>query len=232
MSRRKQTRPRDEQPENSGFKPRKVTARSQGQKEYLRTIVTNDVTLCNGLAGVGKTHLAIGMAVTSLRQRSVEKIILCRPAVDSGASIGFLPGTMEEKLGPYLTPLFDELMYFVELKLVKAWMEHKVLEIVPLSMMRGRTFNDAFIILDEAQNATLPELRMFLTRLGQNSKMVITGDIAQTDLPYETRGGFQHCMSVLYGIEGIGTCHLGVEDIVRHRLIADIEAALLRSPME
>lgn len=226
MSRRKQTRPRNEPPPDSGFKPRRVTARSLNQKDYISKILANDITLCHGPAGTGKTHISVGMAVSALRVNAVEKIVLSRPAVDSGTSLGYLPGTMEDKIGPYVRPLFDEIAYYVEPKLVKAWMEHDRLEIVPLSLMRGRTFNNSFILLDEAQNATPAELRMLLTRIGMNSKMVISGDLYQSDLPPELRGGFQDCVYALAHIEGIDVACLTDEDIVRHRLIADIEAAL------
>jgi phosphate starvation-inducible PhoH-like protein len=168
------------------------------------------------------------MAVTALRENLIERIVLCRPAVDSGASIGYLPGTMEEKIGPYLVPLYDELSYYVETKTTKAWQEHRILEIVPLSLMRGRTFNNAFVILDEAQNATFGEIRMFLTRIGMNSKMVLVGDLFQSDLPGHERGAFQDAIDALEGLEGIGVCGLGAEDIVRHRLIAQIEERLAR----
>jgi phosphate starvation-inducible PhoH-like protein len=166
------------------------------------------------------------MAVAALRENLIERIVLCRPAVDSGASIGYLPGTMEEKIGPYLVPLYDELSYYVETKTVKAWQEHRILEIVPLSLMRGRTFNNSFVILDEAQNATAGEIRMFLTRIGMNSRMVLVGDLFQTDLPNNTRGAFRDAIDALDGLEGVGVCGLGAEDIVRHRLIAQIEERL------
>jgi phosphate starvation-inducible PhoH-like protein len=196
------------------------------QKRYVKTILANDITLCHGPAGTGKTHIAVGMAVSALRQNLIERIVLCRPAVDSGTSIGYLPGTMEEKIGPYLVPLYDELAYYVEIKTIKAWQEHGVLEIVPLSLMRGRTFNNSFVILDEAQNATFSEIRMFLTRIGMNSKMILVGDLFQTDLPVHARGAFKDAIESLEGIEGVGICSLSAEDIVRHRLIAQIEERL------
>lgn len=226
MSRRRQTQDRHEPKEFSGFKPRSVTARSYNQKAYIKAIATNDITFCYGPAGSGKTHIAVGMAVQAMRHHEVERIAITRPVVDVGNSIGYLPGTMEEKVGPYLVPLFDELSYYCEQALIKRWLAEKKLEIVPLSMMRGRTFNDTFVILDEAQNATMGELRMFLTRIGANATMVLVGDIHQSDLPHDIRGSFEYCIERLEGIEGIGICELQAEDIVRHRLISTIEKRL------
>lgn len=226
MSRRRRTEERETKRETSGFKPRVVTARTPNQKQYISTIRSCDITLCHGPAGSGKTHLAVGLGVNYLRENLVERIVLTRPAIDSGASLGYLPGSMEEKIGPYLTPLFDELGYFAEAKTAKAWMEHKILEICPLSLMRGRTFNQSYIILDEAQNATMPELRMCLTRIGQNAKMVIVGDLLQSDLEPMLQGGFKRCIRLLEGLEGIGVCSLDDNDIVRNRLIAEIERRL------
>jgi len=226
MSRRKATKLRNETPEQSGFKPKRVTGRSLRQKEYIKSIMANDICLATGPAGSGKTHVAVGMAVSALRDGDVEKIILSRPAVDSGTSIGFLPGTMEEKMHPYLAPLYDELGVYIEQKAIKAWIEHGRIEIVPLSMMRGRTFNNSFIILDEAQNALMGELRMCLTRIGMNSKLVITGDLNQTDLYSDESGGLHRCVSRLAHISGIGVTTLTAADIVRHPLIGQIEAAL------
>lgn len=226
MSRKRQTRDRHEPKENSGFKPTKLVGRTPGQVEYIKTVLHNSITFCAGPAGTGKTHIAIALAVYLLKNNSIDKIILCRPAVDSGASLGFLPGTMEEKIGPYVTPLFDELAYYMEKKKVLEAMEHDRIELVPLPYMRGRTFNNAVIILDEAQNATMGEIRMFLTRIGQYSRMILVGDLSQTDLPRDTRGAFGECIDRLRGIDDIGICELGDEDIVRHPLIAQIEKRL------
>jgi len=226
MSRRMKTKARNETPEQSGFKPKRVSGRSLRQKEYIKTIMANDITLATGPAGSGKTHVAVGMAVSALRDGDVQKIVLSRPAVDSGTSIGYLPGTMEEKMHPYLAPLYDELSYYIEMKSIKAWMEHGRIEIVPLSMMRGRTFNNSFVILDEAQNALMGELRMCLTRIGMNSKMVITGDLGQSDLFSDESGGLHRCVQRLPNISGIGVTTLTAADIVRHPLIGQIEAAL------
>lgn len=219
------TQPKPEPKPNSGFNPRQVSGRSPNQKAYIKTILSNDITFCHGPAGSGKTCIAVGMSVRLLKENEVHKIIICRPAVDAGASIGFLPGAMEDKMMPYMVPVFDELAQFAERKSIKAWQEHGLLEIVPLSLMRGRTFNNAFIILDEAQNATRKEIRMTLTRIGRNSKMVIVGDLKQTDLE-DGSSGLQGVINDLQGIEGIGTTQLDASDIVRHRLIAQIEERL------
>ena len=203
-----------------------MSGRTPNQIAFIKTILANDITLAHGPAGTGKTHIAIGMAVYALRNRHIERIILCRPAVDSGASIGYLPGTMEEKIGPYLAPLFDELAYYVEPNHVKAWMEHKIIEIVPLPFMRGRTFNNAYVVLDEAQNATMPEIRMFLTRIGLNSRMILVGDLHQTDLPHNQRGAFKDCINSLEDMDGVGVSELQRQDIIRHHLIGEIEKRL------
>lgn len=225
MSRRRT--PRQNTNENSGFKPTKLVPRSDGQRFYLETIKQNDITMCSGPAGAGKTFIACAMAARALKDGEVSRIVLTRPAVDSGASIGFLPGTMEDKLGPYLIPLYDELSYFIDHKSLRAWItEHHRIEIVPLSMMRGRTFNNTYVLADEMQNATLGELKMLLTRIGHGSKMVLTGDLRQSDLPASTRGGFARCIDALQDIDDIGICALTGSDIVRHRLIATIEERL------
>ena len=168
------------------------------------------------------------MSIEALKAGDTEKIVLCRPAIDSGASLGFLPGTMEEKIGPYLVPLFDELTYYVEPKAIKAWQDHRIIEVVPLSLMRGRTFNNAYVILDEAQNATMSEIRMFLTRIGINSRMILIGDLNQSDLPKDQRGAFKAVIQKLEGLDGVGICGLDADDIVRHHLIAQIEERLSR----
>lgn len=226
MSRRAATKPRTEKSEQSGFHPRRVSHRTEGQKEYIKKVLSSEITFATGPAGCGKTHIAIGTAVSLFRDRQVERIILSRPAVDSGSSLGYLPGTMEEKMHPYLAPLYDELAYYIETKSLKAWMEHGLIEIVPLSLMRGRTFNNAFVILDEAQNALMSELRMCLTRIGLNSKMVITGDLSQSDLNNVDQGGLQRCVNRLDRIPGISVVSLTADDIVRHPLISKIENAL------
>lgn len=208
---------------NSGFKPRSVSARTENQKIYIRSIVENDITICYGPAGSGKTFVAAGMAVQGLKQNRIEKIIICRPVISTGKDIGYLPGTIEDKVGPYLIPLFDELSHFLEKKKLKELMGEGIIEIVPLSMMRGRTFNDSFIILDEAQNAVHCELKMLLTRIGQDSKMVLIGDPCQTDLPDGVKGSFVDIGTRLAHLDGVGVVRLTGDDIVRHELIVEIE---------
>lgn len=226
MSRRHQKRVRGEKSASSGYKPIKIVARSEHQAQYINSIKNHDLVLCHGPAGTGKTHLAAGMAVKMMKSNTVEKIVLCRPVVGVGKDIGFLPGTKEEKVGPYLTPLFDELGYYCENSLIKEWTDQGKLEIVPLSMMRGRTFNDCFVILDEAQNASEMELRMLMTRLGVGSTMVLAGDLNQSDLPRDQRGAFKKVVEALESVEEIGVVKLTMEDIVRHPLIGVIESLL------
>jgi len=226
MSRRRQSRDRSERPEGSGFKPRSVSARTQKQKEYIKSVVSNDITFCFGPAGTGKTHIAAGMSVQQLKAKQIERIIVCRPIVSVGKDIGFLPGTLEEKIGPYLVPLFDEFSCYLERKKLKELTVEHVIEMVPLSMMRGRTFNDCFIILDEAQNATYNEIRMLLTRIGQDSTLVLSGDLRQSDLPSDCQGSFEDIGRKLVQLDGIGLVELKEEDVVRHSLIAAIERIL------
>lgn len=224
MTRRRRKKDRGQRPDNSGFKPRHVRPRSENQEDYIQSIRENDVTLCIGPAGSGKTHIAAGMAVKMMKSHHVSRIIISRPVVDVGQGIGYLPGGMEDKVGPYLTPLFDELSNYCETSLLKHWADTGELEIVPLSMMRGRTFNDSFIILDEAQNAELMELRMFFTRLGRGSTMIASGDITQTDLP--NGSVFGDVVYALDGLNGVGVVELLTEDIVRHGLVGPMEARL------
>jgi phosphate starvation-inducible PhoH-like protein len=222
MSRRKARYAQEE----SGFKPRKLVARTDNQAHFIKTIKDHDIVLCSGPAGTGKTHVAVGTAVSAFRKTGVDRIVLSRPVVGVGTDIGYLPGTLEDKIGPYLVPLFDELNYCVERKRLSAMLAEKQLEIVPLSMMRGRTFNDSYVILDEAQNATMAELRMLLTRLGQNSTMIVVGDLFQSDLPRSDQGAFRKLLERLDDLEGVGICRLTPRDIVRHHLISSIEERL------
>ena len=208
--------------QDPGYKPARLTPRSDNQRDYIRCIHENDITFCTGPAGTGKTHIAVGMAVQMLRYDVLDRIIISRPLVSVGKDMGFLPGDIMDKVGPYVTPCFDELNYYLSLSMIGSWMHEKRIEVVPLSMMRGRTFNSAFVILDEAQNATRTELKTLLTRIGEPSRLVLAGDTFQSDLPYDQKGAFSECIDSLHDLEGIGHIELTETDIVRHRLIGDI----------
>ena len=182
----------------------------------------HDLTLCIGPAGTGKTWLAVGMAVSLLRQAAVKKIVLVRPAVEAGERLGFLPGDIVAKVNPYLRPLFDALNDMMEPEQVKRYMENDIIEICPLAYMRGRTLNEAVIILDEGQNTTIPQMKMFLTRMGNGSKIIVTGDVTQVDLPKQTRSGLIDAVQRLRDVERIAIVHLGEADIVRNPLVQQI----------
>ena len=196
-----------------------VKPRTDGQARYVKAMKDHDLTVCVGPAGTGKTYLAVGIAVSMLRQALVKKIVLCRPAVEAGERLGFLPGDMIAKVNPYLRPLFDALNDMMEREQVKLYMENDIIEIVPLAYMRGRTLNQAVIILDEGQNTTIAQMKMFLTRMGHGSKIIVTGDITQIDLPKETRSGLIDAVQRLKNIERIAVVHLGESDIVRNPLV-------------
>jgi phosphate starvation-inducible PhoH-like protein len=200
----------------------RLKPRSDNQKEYIRTIAENTVTFCQGSAGTGKTHIAVGMGIEYLIEEKVKKIIITRPVVESGEKIGYLPGTAEEKLHPYLLPILDEVCHFIPMSQYASLKLNNRIEIVPLGLMRGRNFHDCFIIADECQNASYDQLKMLLTRTGLNSKMVLTGDITQSDLQKHMRGGFLELIHALEGIEGIGISLLDNSDIVRNPIIAKI----------
>jgi phosphate starvation-inducible protein PhoH and related proteins len=203
--------------------PRKtVRPKSEGQAKYLAAIEENDVVVGIGPAGTGKTYLAVAMAVDALFRKRVKRIILARPAVEAGENLGFLPGDLQEKIDPYLRPLYDALEDMIPPDRLRRAMESRSIEIAPLAYMRGRTLQDAFVILDEAQNATRAQMKMFLTRLGLNSKAVITGDKTQIDLPRREDSGLVEVESVLKGIEGIAFSYLSGADVIRHRLVKDI----------
>ena len=202
-----------------------VQARSEGQAAYVQAIKENDVVLCAGPAGSGKTFLAVAMAVSALRAEQVRKIVLVRPAVEAGESLGFLPGDLQAKINPYLRPLMDALREMMDYELLKRLTEQDVVEMIPLAYMRGRTLNNAFIILDEAQNTTISQMKMFLTRLGIGSKMVISGDITQIDLPTNRSSGLIDAMNRLQDVRGCCRVRLGGKDIVRHPLVQRIVEA-------
>ncbi len=201
---------------------RAIAAKTAGQREYLSVINQHDIVIGIGPAGTGKTYLAVAKAVEALARKRVKRIVLARPAVEAGESLGFLPGDLQQKVDPYLRPLYDALEDMMSHEKVQKALETRTIEIAPLAYMRGRTLADAFIILDEAQNATIAQMKMFLTRLGVNSKVVVTGDKTQIDLPSREDSGLVQIERVLPGIEGIGFHYLTEEDVVRHRLVRDI----------
>ncbi len=201
---------------------RAIVAKTPGQREYLNVINNHDIVIGIGPAGTGKTYLAVAKAVEALARKRVKRIVLARPAVEAGESLGFLPGDLQQKVDPYLRPLYDALEDMMSHEKVQKALETRTIEIAPLAYMRGRTLADAFIILDEAQNATIAQMKMFLTRLGVNSKVVVTGDKTQIDLPRREDSGLIQIERVLPGIEGIGFHYLTDEDVVRHRLVRDI----------
>jgi len=201
---------------------RYLRPRTDGQARYVRAMRESDLTLCVGPAGTGKTFLAVGMAVSLLRQGQAHKIVLVRPAVEAGERLGFLPGDIVAKVNPYLRPLFDALNDMMEPDQVKRYMDNDIIEIVPLAYMRGRTLNQAVIILDEGQNTTIPQMKMFLTRMGNGSKIMVTGDVTQIDLPRQMRSGLVDALHRLQDIERIAIVHLDKHDIVRHPLVQQI----------
>ncbi len=206
-----------------------IVARSEGQHAYIDTVNSNDIVLSVGPAGTGKTYIAVAFAIAALENSDVDRIVLCRPAVEAGESLGFLPGDLKEKVDPYLTPLYDALGDIMPKPKLKRVLSDGTIEIIPLAYMRGRTLNNAFMILDEAQNATPMQMKMFLTRLGVNSKAIITGDITQIDLPMKTDSGLIQVVKILKGIDGIGLVKLTESDVVRHKLVKDIILAYDKS---
>lgn len=199
-----------------------IRARTAGQREYLRRIRTNDIVFAVGPAGTGKTYLAVAFAVASLKNNEVTKIVLTRPAVEAGESLGFLPGDLKEKIDPYLRPLYDALDDMIPAEKLRSYIEKRVIEIAPLAYMRGRTLHNAFVILDEAQNASAMQMKMFLTRLGPNSRAIVTGDVTQIDLPSKQSSGLVQIQDVLRDVEGIAFVYFDRNDVVRHRLVKDI----------
>ena len=199
-----------------------ICARTKGQKDYYNIVKRNDVTFSIGPAGTGKTFMAVAFAVSALTSKEVDRIVLCRPAVEAGENLGFLPGDLKEKVDPYLAPFYDSLGEMISISKYKPLIADKIIEIIPLAFMRGRTLNNAFMILDEAQNATKTQMKMFLTRLGNNSKAIITGDTTQIDLPNNVKSGLVEVIDLLKNIDGIGFAHLTSKDVVRHKLVREI----------
>ena len=199
-----------------------ISARSKGQEDYINKVRNNDIVFSVGPAGTGKTYLAVAFAVSALENREIDRIVLCRPAVEAGENLGFLPGDLKEKVDPYLTPLYDALRSMMPSTRLKPLLSNNTIEIIPLAYMRGRTLNNAFMILDEAQNATTTQMKMFLTRLGVNSKTIITGDVTQVDLPKKSESGLIQVIDLLKKIDGIEFCMLSPSDVVRHKLVKDI----------
>ena len=201
---------------------RPIKSRSENQQQLIEAYEKNDMIFAVGPAGTGKTYLSIALAVKTLKEKAIKKIILSRPAVEAGEKLGFLPGDMKDKIDPYLQPLYDALEDMIPAVKLQDMMEKHIIQIAPLAFMRGRTLSDAVVILDEAQNTTSQQIRMFLTRMGMNTKMIITGDLTQIDLPREQRSGLKEALKILEGVEGIGVVKLGQKDIVRHKLVTRI----------
>jgi phosphate starvation-inducible PhoH-like protein len=199
-----------------------IKAKTNGQKKYLEAAIKNDICFAIGPAGTGKTYLAVAIAISSLKKGRIKKIILARPAVEAGESLGFLPGDFREKIDPYLKPLYDALDDMLPSEKLRSYLEKGIIEIVPLAYMRGRTLNNAYVILDEAQNATAMQMKMFLTRLGSNSKAIITGDITQIDLPAKQVSGLVQARDILSHIKGVAFIYFDRSDVVRHRLVQEI----------
>ncbi|KAA6325071.1 PhoH-like protein [termite gut metagenome] len=208
-----------------GVTGKPIVPRSENQLKLVEEYDKNDLIFAVGPAGSGKTYTAIALAVRALKNKEIKKIILSRPAVEAGEKLGFLPGDMKEKIDPYLQPLYDALQDMIPLTKLKDYMEQNIIQIAPLAFMRGRTLNDAVVILDEAQNTTTQQIKMFLTRMGMNSKMIVTGDITQIDLPPSQKSGLIQSMAILKNVKGIGIVELNKKDIVRHKLVERIVGA-------
>lgn len=208
-----------------GVNGKTITARTKNQQKLLKDFETNDLLFAIGPAGSGKTYTAIALAVRSLKNKEIKKIILSRPAVEAGEKLGFLPGDMKEKIDPYLQPLYDALQDMITPLKLKEYMENGTIQIAPLAFMRGRTLSDAVVILDEAQNTTTMQIKMFLTRMGLNTKMIVTGDMTQIDLPYSQKSGLKDALEVLKDVKGIAKVEFDVKDIVRHKLVQRIVEA-------
>lgn len=212
-----------------GINGKPIQGRTPNQQKLVEEFLHNDLTFALGPAGTGKTYIAIALAVRALKNKEVRKIILSRPAVEAGEKLGFLPGDMKDKIDPYLQPLYDALEDMIPAIKLREYMESKVIQIAPLAFMRGRTLSDAVIVLDEAQNTTTQQIKMFLTRLGMNAKMIVTGDVTQIDLPRSTSSGLIKALKVLNGVPGVGRVEFGKKDIVRHALVQRIIEAYERA---
>ncbi|TVQ50230.1 MAG: PhoH family protein [Saprospirales bacterium] len=208
---------------------RPIKAKTRNQKKLVESSELNDVVFAVGPAGTGKTYTAVAMAVRAMKNRLVKKIILTRPAVEAGESLGFLPGDLKDKVDPYLRPLYDALDDMLPVEKLNYFMDNRIIEVAPLAFMRGRTLDNAFIILDEAQNATTTQIKMFLTRLGPSAKCIITGDLSQIDLPFSQKSGLGRAIDLLSPLEGIGVVRLSADDVVRHRLVREIIIAYDKS---
>ena len=208
-----------------GREGKQIKAKTRNQRKMVELVEQNDIVFVVGPAGTGKTYTAVALAVRALKNRLVKKIILTRPAVEAGENLGFLPGDMKEKVDPYLRPLYDALEDMLPIETLKQFIVNRVIEVAPLAFMRGRTLDNAYIILDEAQNTTSMQLKMFLTRMGPNAKCIVTGDLSQVDLPRSQMSGLRKGIQVLKNMEGIATLHMDAEDVVRHRLVKDIIVA-------
>jgi len=217
MSRRKR-------PKNNS--PKRLTPKTKNQADYIRVMSENDITICSGPAGSGKTAVAVGLACEYLRDNKVEKIVITRPVVESGKGLGYLPGSFAEKIHAYLVPVLEEMGRYFKEEDINKMRSAGIIEVCPLEYMRGRNFHRSFMILDEAQNATFEQIKMFITRTGRESKAVINGDIQQSDLPFKMRGALDKCMDKLDGIQGIGISELERKDIIRNKLISTILACL------
>ncbi len=205
-----------------GMRGNPIKAKTVNQQKLVLAIKDNDLVFALGPAGTGKTFISVAMAVKALKNKLVRKIIITRPAVEAGENLGFLPGDLKEKIDPYLRPIYDALHDMIPLEKLKFYMEREVIEIAPLAYMRGRTLNNAFILLDEAQNTTPMQMKMFLTRMGPESKMIVTGDVSQIDLPSNQKSGLKEAVRILNGVKGIEMVELNEKDVVRHKLVRDI----------
>jgi len=203
----------------------RVVPKTKGQREYVEAVQKNDLVFAIGPAGTGKTYLAMAMAVAALQRRQVSRLVLARPAVEAGERLGYLPGNIEEKVDPYLRPLYDALYDILGMQKCQRYLERRIIEVIPLAYMRGRTFNDSFIVLDEAQNTTVLQMKMFLTRMGYGSKAVVTGDITQVDLPQGVRSGLVTIQEILRGIPGVAFVYLTERDVIRHPLVQSVVLA-------